>query len=317
MVKFIKKIKVNFLIRKSLRFFDKKEFDSALSLINEVLLIFPNCEKALYLKGKIYQVFGKPTESQICYEKIIKINSKFIHAWIEKAMCFAILKKYDEALKALDDGLNFNNNNHGMIRIKIQFLKDFGRYDECLDYINFVLKNVDKELGIELKAEMFLSEGKFIDSCSYFRKLCVLNSENINAWYGLSSASYFLGNLDDAIKYMENCIELDKKNSTFLLLYASYLIENELYDKSLKVLNKSIKKYNDFNFYYLRGLCLDFLNNEKKAEKSYKKGLKIGLKLVKLYPDENFHEVIGIILERLNYSDETREYFEKYNELNS
>lgn len=315
MFKFIKRNKVNSLIKKSLKLFDNGEFNSALTLVNKILKLYPNCEKALYLKGKIYQILGKLNESLILYDKIININPKYVNAWIEKADCFVTLKNYDKSLITLDDGLNFNNNNYNLIRSKIQVFRGIGRYEEGLNYANFILKSVDKELGVELKAEIYLSEAKFTDAYNCFRKLCNINSKNIEGWYGLSSASYYLGNLDDAIKYIEKCIDLDQKNPTLLLLYSSYLIENRSYNKALKILNKSIKSYNDFNFYYLKAQCLEFLNNEKKAVKNYKKALDIGLKYVKLYPEKNYHEVISIILEKLDYPYETKKYFEKYNEI--
>lgn len=317
MIKLIKKNLTNLFIKKSLRFLVEEDFDSALKWVNKTLFMFPNCEKAMHLKGKIYQISGRLNEAIIWYDKLININSEHIFAWSDKAACLATCDDYDEALKVLDDGLNFNSNDYYLIKSKIQIFIESGRYNEGFDYANSILNNLNRELGIELKAELFLSEGKFNYAFKCFHKLSVLNNKNIDSWYGLSSTSYYLGNLDNAIEYMEKCVELDNENLTFLLLYTSYLSENKSYDKALKLINESIKKYNDINFYYLKGVCLEFLNNEKEAEKTYKKGLEMGLKLAKLYPNENFHDVICTILEKLNTPNETEKYYNKFYELNS
>ena len=118
---------------------------------------------------------------------------------------------------------------------------------------------------------------------------------------------------------MEKCIELNNENIMFRLLYASYLIENESYNHALNTLNESLKLYPDFNFYYLKGVCLEFLNKEKVAEKCYEKGLDLALVLDTLdpYNNENSSEMICAILEKLNRPDEAKKCFDKYKKLNS
>jgi len=316
---FIKKYMARLMLKKSIQSFKKGDFDSAFKFINNVLKIFPKCENALYLKGKFYEILGKYNKSLSCYNDIIHIDSKYIFAWIEKALLFLALNKYDEALEVLDKGLSININNQKLIKVKIRIFKESGKYDDGLEYAKYILNDVNKELGIELKASIFLDIGRYDDAYNCFKYLYNLDQKNIEACYGLSSASHYLGNLEEAIDLMKKCIELDNNDMMFRLLYASYLIENESYNDALNILNESLKIYPDFNFYYLKGVCLEFLNNEKDAKEYYEKGLDLALALdtISQYNNENSSEMIYEFLKKLNSPDEAKIYFDKYKELNS
>jgi len=313
----IKKYKANLMIKKSVKSLEKGDFDSALKLIEDLLKIFPKCEKALYLKGRIYQFLGEYNKSLTCYDDIIHINPKYFFVWVEKALLLSSLKKYDDALKVLNEGLSININNQELIELKVKIFRESGRYDEGLEYANHVLNDINKELGMGIKASVLMAMGSCNDAYGCFYSLYDSNKKNISACFGLSSASYCLGNLEDAIDFLKKCIELNNDNLMFHLLYASYLIENKSYNHALDILNETLKSYADFNFYYLKGLCLEFLNKEEDAQKYYEKGLNLALVSLEAYNDESSSEMISVILERLNSPDEAKKYFDKFKKLNS
>jgi len=63
--------------------------------------------------------------------RTLKIDPQFAQAWFNKGSALSILSRYDEAIKAYDEGLKINPQNAMAWNNKGSALKSLGRTDEA------------------------------------------------------------------------------------------------------------------------------------------------------------------------------------------
>ena len=94
---------------------NKGSLDSANMYADLLLKVYPSYENGLNMKGWIgLQLYEKTKnsafleESRLAFEKITKVNYKFVYGYYGLARTYILLNDVNRAMKALEDALKVN-----------------------------------------------------------------------------------------------------------------------------------------------------------------------------------------------------------------
>ena len=133
------------------------------------------------------------------------------------------------------------------------------------------------------KIDYLIYQKKDFEACLLASKMIHKYPKDPNSYFSYALASFHAGRLDEAIKYYEKCIELDKTYhqaycNIGLIKYSQkdYKEAIKYYTKAIKITSKSNKYRQDNALAYSnRALAKYFNNNLKDALKDYNKSLSI------------------------------------------
>ncbi len=133
------------------------------------------------------------------------------------------------------------------------------------------------------KIEYLISQKKNSQACLLASKMIHKYPKDPNSYFSYALASFHAGQLDEAIKYYEKCIELDKTYHQAYCNIGLIKYSQKKYKEAIKYYTKAIKitaknsKYRQDNAlaYSNRALAKYFNDNLKDALKDYNKSLSI------------------------------------------
>ena len=98
-------------------------------------------------------------------------------------------------------------------------------------------KKIEKKLEVAYK---FLEQEKFKKAIIEFETVLEIEPNNIEARFGLSKTYELVGEIDNAIKYLEEIKEIDKKNEKVYLKLYQLLIQKGNMEKAIEILEIGI-----------------------------------------------------------------------------
>ena len=184
---------------------NKKDYNSALSLINKYLEKNKNNIDLLELKANILKKYKKYYEASKIYIQILNLDYKNINALINLFIYYDKNKQYDNALFFI---LKLKDSNN----IKFLFMISKTYYN------------------LEL----------YKDSIYYSNKILNLDSNNIRALVQMSKAYLQIKSLKKAYIFIKKALDLEPSNTYVLIQYSKYLKSINDLDNSINILNKII-----------------------------------------------------------------------------
>lgn len=119
---------------------DNKQ-EQALVYFDKALEINPKNKEALISKGKILLLKLETTgEADICFAKVLKIDTENTKAWNGKGWSFYIQKKDKEALECFDTALSKDPNNIDSLRGKILVFENQDNFEDIMTCYKKVLQ---------------------------------------------------------------------------------------------------------------------------------------------------------------------------------
>ena len=245
---------------------------------------------ALIEKGYIYSLLGWTNYCVEVGERSLKLTEKYdmvlesIHARIFMAHSIYSLQKFSRAKRA-----------NRLIRKSERLIKQF-EDNTSLEIINI------KGSIYRLKSwySSFTGDGKgalkSAEKCLFFRKKVGNKIAIVDSYYTLARASWFLGQLDKALDYAMQSLnigkDIDFPNS---IISSSQLIGNIYSDKgelnqALKFLNNSLS-FKEISGYY-RFACLESLANVYLRKNELNKSLEYINLAIKIAQESNYDIVV-------------------------
>lgn len=193
-----------------------ENFDDALDCFNQALEINPKYISALLAKANIFEIMEKEEEAEELYEIIMNTDAEDILDIRSKGFVFETYKRFEEAIACYDTILEEDPNDLNMLFLKGSCLLSNENYKESLDYLNKVI-DLFEELESVIIFELATAQDK---------KGIALNK---------------LGKQEEALKYLNECLEQDPEYYPFY--YSIGIIEEERknYKEALSKFNKFLE----------------------------------------------------------------------------
>lgn len=296
----------------SIRYFNSGDVITAVKLSKESLRIFPEYFDALMFLGDIYGSIKDYHNALKYYKLAIGLDNSDVVAYVSAINCLSELDMDNEALSLSKKGLTLYKDNFNLLLCRVYIFEKIEEYDkelECADYILNLGKN--KEEALFIKATVYDLQKKYECSFKCYEDIAKIDKRNIDAWYGLVLSSYNLENFNNASKFAEKVISLDNKNPYMYCLLASFLEKLGKYEKALENIDIAIELEDNHSYYYLKGLILGEMGEEKQSQEFYRIGVELALDSLDSDSSANSYAFIGAFFERLGEYNKAEEYFNK------
>jgi tetratricopeptide (TPR) repeat protein len=177
--------------------------------------------------------------------KNIKVNYE---EWEKLFNVLISLEDYDTLFKLSKDAISNFGEKSGIYLFKGMAAYQLKKYDDALDALNIGLKYVNDSKIVELQFFTFLGETynalkDFKNSDLFFEKALDVDKLNI---FVLNNYSFYLAErkekLDTALEYSRKCLEIQPNNYKYLDTYGWVLYKSERYDEAKLVFEGSIHK---------------------------------------------------------------------------
>jgi tetratricopeptide (TPR) repeat protein len=202
------------------------------------------------------------------FERCIQITPDNYAAFLGKAEALERLEKYDDAFDIFSGLIKYAREPHAYLgRARCYFRrKDY--YAAIKDYEDYISKKPSVQ-ALQGIADCYLMLRDLEKSKQYFLEVLVAEPENMSGNEGLSLIAYGEKDYENAIKYLNKCIEKDP-NPKLILKRAFATYETGDYDATIKDLEVVIKEMPFiFHAWSLRGKCHEKQGNYMLAIKDY------------------------------------------------
>lgn len=118
------------LLQDAISKYEKKDYTTAIALLNKLLTQKPNDEFALYYKGLCFDEQNKRSEAIKIYKQLILKNPSFESAYYSLAVDLDNLENYKEAITNYEKFIQLKNNNKSdeMVNFSINRVKELKNY---------------------------------------------------------------------------------------------------------------------------------------------------------------------------------------------
>ena len=268
----------------------------------------------LVLSGVALRKCGDLDSAERSFLLSLKLNEENVDAYTHYAFLLALKKKYDEALKTIERGINIDRKNKSAWEMKAEIYELMGDIDEALSiykklinlypeeikYFDKYLEYRPKDVDVLFKKGVQLYRIKSYDGCVKTMKTVVeIDRDHQRAWVYLGAAYTKMERIEDAIKAFKEALKTDPNDKpSWVNLGIIYKKRGE-YLEALKSFEEAIKiEPNDKRSWYLKASVLYSLGR-------YGEGLSAVNKALEL--DEKYEEALFLkrdILKHINRPEE-------------
>lgn len=220
------------------------KIEDAMSNCNKALSINPNLKEANLLKGDILLLTCKLSDAILSYNKAIEVDPNCMEAYNGKGNAYSNMSKFDNAA---------------------------GEYDKALekDKDNLILK-CNKAIMLQFKGKASEAQKLFTD---------ISTNSGMDDYLSLIAKAFAyenLGKSDEAEKYADKAIELNKWGIDALTLKSDLELSKNQIDNAEKTCKKALDMYPDyFDAVKAMGRVYIMKSNWAEANKSFNKTIEL------------------------------------------
>ena len=276
------------LIQKAIALFHLKQFEEIISVGNTYLKLKPlhtkqnpkklEQNKILFYMGVSLAISKKFETALQHFDEYLVIIPYDKQALRYKGDCLVAIKDYPNAIEAYDDSLRIDPYQPEVLSNKAIALWNSRKFIQSLMCLNEALKIRPSHSVSHYNKGNFLSSHKDnIDIVNEAHQLALQNnSQDIDDILHKAKSSIFLGNSGQAIKLLNELLEIDQKNLEALYLKAQTFREQEKFDDAILVFDRILEFLpNDIHALADKGLNFASKGDYDTAIKIYNEALQI------------------------------------------
>merc|ERR1711953_1072876 len=170
----------------------------ALSDLDTVLTKKPDFLKARHQRGGVLLKMGRLDEAHIDLENVVRKEPTNEEAQKQYSMVNSLKERIEE----IKDHINW------------------GSFEAAIESLNEVLEFIPWDASLrELRAEAYLGLGNVIHAISDIRSVTKLTSDNTAAFFKLANLHYQIGEADESLGEIRECLKLDPEHKDCYPLY--------------------------------------------------------------------------------------------------
>lgn len=227
------------------------QYEKAIKYYDSAIKLDPNLDSLYRGKGYCYFYLGKIDESQIQYNKALKINPSCLRCEHMLIILLAYKQQFNVALQKADSVLTL--------------YADTGKKYSA--YVDIMYS----------KGEIYSSLEDYISAETAFEAILKEYPDSAFSYYVNAEFNYNYGSKSKALKYINKAIEVDDKKAIFYFLKSKLYIVIKSYKEAFDIINKAIILDSTNGEYYgYRGSINYELAQNELAISDYKKAVELG-----------------------------------------
>lgn len=256
----------------AIRYFKQGDYQNAINLMQQVLVIEPGAADAYYYIGESYRFLGDNADALDAYDAAVKLNAGFAPGYLGQALVVEAINPNADISGYLDRAIQLDPQfaaaylERGMQRIH------HGDPQAALDDLERANSlSPDSPLVYLYLAQAQMALGRYAEALASAKKANELDSTLLPAYLLLGQAYSAAGQLEEAVGALQTYTLYQPEDPrAFVILGAGYNAAGD-YRAAISVLDRAIgmdKKYAEA--YYQRGLAYLSLKEVDKTEQDFK-----------------------------------------------
>lgn len=230
-------LKDDIYIDLALEYENLNNFNQAIKVLKEALMINPENETAIHELAFCFEMNGQIAQCISYYKRFIDRHPYSYISWYNLGNAYMKMEMPKEAINAFDYCLVID--------------EDFGPgyFNRALAYIQTeefkkAIEDLHETLRLETPqastycyiGECYEKMEEYDDALSYYKRAIEKDEEYSEAYVGIGVVMDMLGKTVQSLNYFKQALDLDKNNTDYMFLYAEVLRKTEHIDQALEVL---------------------------------------------------------------------------------
>ncbi len=286
-------------------YFNMKDYERALEVIETVLSTTPHHLPTLILKKNVFIAMDKCEKAIETAEKVVDIDPKNTDSMVDISKCYEKLGKYESALHAIKRATEIDSKNVELLKMQRDLAKRVNKPTEIITACIGITSIVDDfESYIDL-ARAYYTMGRYGEAKSAMEKALRLK-ESADAWNLNGMINYKLGDFEKAKNAFQRATEIEPGVKKYWSNLGWILEKLEKYKEAISCFDRAIEiDPKDMRIWYEKGLCLEKLGDWEAALKCFDEALKINPDFLKALVEKG-----GALIE-LGHLDSALDVFNK------
>lgn len=238
----------------------QRNYVEAVKAFNRAIELDPQYAIAWQYKGNALANLGKISHSKYKYEEAVQaynrateLNPKYASAWYNKGSALLLLGKNEDAIKAYNKVLQIDPSNNNALINKAKALTGLDKHD-------------NKSVNVYYRA------------LEITNRTLEKNPNNGGLWYTKGLFLYYIGNLEEAARAIDNANVKDPKNEEAWKLKAFLGKALHSYNESIEACNRALQiNPNDAQILSFKEDILKSLDQNADAEAAFAKAKTTGM----------------------------------------
>ena len=191
-------------------YMDEKDFDTARSMLNELVTADPDNFSLHFQLGMTHMMQQQYTKAQICFEKALLLFPKYWEAYFQSGVAAMHLENFEEAVDKFSKTLAINPVAiEAMVNQAIAYRK-IGQPQKAVDIYKKLLDlNPTNQVYLFNLGRTYSDMGAFLEAKSAFEKCLESNPDNASAMVNLAYLYVSVSNFDKARELCESALSHD------------------------------------------------------------------------------------------------------------
>lgn len=188
-----------------------KDFNEARKLFTQLTGSGNDNPEYQYYLGQAFQELEQPASALIAYKKAIAIDSTHLRSLFQLGKYFTIKQERDQALKYVDAGLRFYENDVSLINLKALVYYNDNQYQKAIPWFERLLELGEiKGYVYEKLAYSYLKNWEFEKAKENYLTFIDFDEQHSDAYFGMASALQRNKQLDSAEIYIKKAMDVQR-----------------------------------------------------------------------------------------------------------
>ncbi len=188
-----------------------KEYNEARKLFSQLAGPTNKNPEYHYYLGEAYLELEQPASALTAYKKAVKSDSTHLRSLFRLGKYFTIKLERDQALKYVDKGLRFYENDVSLINLKALIYYNDNQYKMAIPWLQKILEfDETKPYVYEKLAYCYYKNGEFEKAKETYRILIGIDDQNSDTYFGMAEALRKNKQRDSAEIYIRKAMDVQR-----------------------------------------------------------------------------------------------------------
>jgi len=189
-------------------FFQLDRYAAASGVFQKLKETNPTNPEYAYYLGRIFLEFQSPKQARQAFMEALEQDSTHVRSLFQLSRMYLGFKENDSVLKYTQKGLQYAQDDRGLISLRAQAFFNEPRYEEAIPLFEELLKQgAEKEFVLKKLAYSYFSTRNLLAADSTYRKLLDFPNSKANALYTIGHIFWAQDQRDSAKIYIQRSIE--------------------------------------------------------------------------------------------------------------
>merc|ERR1711935_263377 len=201
------------------------QYSDALSHFHAAVDADPTNYMSYYKRATVFLALSRSRPALADFDKVIQLKSDFGAARVKRGSTLLKMGRLDEAHIELEKILSKDPSNEEASRMYVSIeplqrsineIQDFimyKNYQPALDRLTEIVEHIPWDAKLrELRADAYLGVGNTMNAISEMRAMTKLTNDNTDGYFKLSTMHYQLGEGDESLQQIRECLKLDPEH---------------------------------------------------------------------------------------------------------